>query len=67
MARGLRRGSRDGAVGESTHLIPLCPRFDSRTCRHVSRLSLLLVLVLTPSVFSMFSCFPPSTHKTINK
>ena len=65
MARGLRRGSRDGVVMRaltSYRCVPGSIPAPVVMCR----LSLLLVLVLIPSVFSMFSCFPPSTYKTIN-
>ena len=42
-------------------LPPMCPRFDSRTRRHI------LVLSLLPGFFSGFSCFPPSTKTNSSK
>ena len=54
--------------GESTRLPPVWPGFDSRSrCHNLCGLSLLLVLVLAPRVFSRYSGFPPSIKTNISK
>ena len=54
--------------GESTRLPPVWPGLDSRSwCHNLCGLSLLLVLVLAPRVFSGYSGFPPSIKTNISK
>ena len=53
-------GEQGWRSGESTRFPPMWPGFDSRPSV-ICGLSLLLVLVPAPRVFSGFSGFPPST------
>ena len=51
-----------GSSGESAHLPPMCPGFDSWTRHHISGLSL-LVLYSAPRGFSPGTPFSPSPQK----
>ena len=65
-ARNLKKGgSRDGAVVRAlaSHQCGTSSIPDSRTRRHMCRLSLLLVLVLAPRGFSPGSLVSPSPQK----
>ena len=61
-------GEQGWRSGESTRLPPVWLGFNSRSrCHNLCGLSLLLVLVLAPRVFSGYSGFPPSVKTNISK
>ena len=53
--------------GESAHLPPMCPRFDSRTRRHMWVEFVVGSLLCSRKFFSGYSSFPLSSKTDISK